>query len=515
MKGNSDALYEATSTAILLAGGSFLSVLVAGLGSLALARILGPEGYGAYSLVLAVPAFLLSFVDLGMSAAMVRYPSRYPERAASYVASGFLAVALAASTATALGALGSEYFSRVLINRPEYSGLVLISMPYLLAYSLLNTIRASLVGIGRRVGAASLEPLYNMLKASLSISLAMVMYTRGAILGVVAASAASSLVGLTMLQSSLTKVEFRPRLRDLRELLRFSAPLYATSLISSLTQVYTTLALSRLFTDFEIGNYRAALNLSTVVSIAIAPFSTAFLRVFSELGAQDFKELFADSVKYVALFSVPLTLFSSAVSYDIVRVVYGRRYTEVDTYFSIVVLTNALTLLGSHVVGSALSAMNKTRCILLSNIIGSAIYVPLLHVLVGGYGLLGAAVSFLALSAVVVSAQLCFLKRSAGVSLDPRFSLKVLFSALVPSLALLPTGRGHEFADSLLLLVAKFAVFLAAYVALLAASRAIGESEIRVLARLSESLGPLSRAVEVVLRCAALLVRLLQRGGDN
>lgn len=516
MKGNSDALYEAASTAILLAGGSFLSVLVAGLGSLVLARILGPEGYGAYSLVLAVPAFLLSFVDLGMSAAMIRYLSRYPEKATSYATSGLFMVILAASTTAALGAFASEFFSRVLINRPEYSDLVLMSMPFLLAYSVLNITRASLVGMGRRIRAASLEPLYNLLRVSLSISLAITMYTRGAILGVVAASIASSLVGIVMLQKSLTKpVEFRFDLRDLRDLLRFSAPLYVTGLIGSFTQVYTTLTLSRFFTDFEIGNYRAALNLSAVVSIAITPFSTAFLRVFSELGAQDFKALFADSIKYVAYFSVPLTLFSSTASYDIARVVYGRRYTEVDKYFSIVVLANALTLLGSHVVGSALSAMNRTKYILLSNIVGSVVYVPLLYILVRSCGLLGAAISYLTLSAVAVLVQLYFLKRSADLSFDPRFSVKVLFSALIPSLALLFMGKGHEFVDSLFLLITKFSAFLVTYVALLAASRAIAENEINRLTGLSKSLGPLSGAVKIVLKYAALLVRLLQKGGSS
>lgn len=512
MKGNSDALYEAASTAILLAGGSFLSVLVAGFGSLVLARILGPEGYGAYSLVLAVPTFLLSLVDLGMSAAMIRYLSKYPEKATSYVASGFFVVALAASFATMLGAFASESFSRILINRPEYSNLVLMSMPYLLAYSLLNITKASLIGIGRRIRAASLEPFYNLLRVSLSISLAISMYTRGAILGFVAAAIASSLVGMAMLLKSLTRVELRFDLKDLCELLRFSAPLYATGLIGSFTHVYTTLTLSRFFTDFEIGNYRAALNLSAVVSIAITPFSTAFLRVFSESGTHDFKELFADSIKYVALFSAPLTLFSSVTSHDIVRVVYGRRYTEVDTYFSVIVLTNALTLLGSHVVGSALSAMNRTKYILLSNIAGSVIYVPLLYILAMSYGLLGVAISHLVLGAVGILVQLYFLKRSSGASFDPRFSAKVLLSALVPSLTLLPMGKGHEFADSLFLLITKFSAFLVIYVTLLTASRAVTENEIRRLAGLSKSLGPLSGAVKIVLKYAALLVRLLQKG---
>ncbi|MEM2006718.1 MAG: oligosaccharide flippase family protein [Sulfolobales archaeon] len=511
MKSDSNALYEAASTAVTLAGGSFLSILIAGLGSLVLARVLGPEGYGAYSLVLAVPAFLVSFVDLGMSAAMVRYIPRYPEKAASYVTLGIVVALSTSSIITVLGALASSTLSKTLINRPEYSDLVFISMPYLLSYSLLNVSRASLVGMGRRVKAALLEPIYNFLRVSLSIALAITFFTKGAVLGIVIASTASSLVGVVLIMRSLSRPKLGFSSKDLLEILRFSVPLYVTGLVGSMTQMYTTLTLSRFFTDFEIGNYRAALNLLSVISIAIAPFSTAFLKVFSELGGQDFKNLFADSIKYVVLFSIPLALFSSATSHDIVRVVYGRRYTEADVYFSMVVLVNTLTLLGSHVVGPALSAMNKTKYILVSNILGSAAYVPLLYALVRICGLHGAAISYLVLSTITTIAQLYFLVEYMDVSLDHRFSARVLVSALIPSLMLLPVIKGREFADSLLLLALKFTAYSAVYVAILAISKTITENDICRLTGLSKTLGPLSEIVNVVLKYATLLLKLLQR----
>ncbi|MEM4831455.1 MAG: oligosaccharide flippase family protein [Sulfolobales archaeon] len=511
MKGNSDALYEATSTAITLAGGSFLSVLIAGLGSLVLARVLGPEGYGAYSLVLAVPAFLASFVDLGVSAAMVKYIPRYPGKAASYVTLGIVVALSTSSLVTIIGMLASSALSKTLINRPEYAYLVLISMPYLMSYSLLNVSRASLIGMGRRVKAALLDPVYNFLRVSLSIALAVAFFTKGAILGVVIASVVTSLIGVALIIRSLKRPKLSLSYNDVFELLQFSIPLYATGLVSSVTQMYTTLTLSRFFTDFEIGNYRAALNLLSVVSIVIAPFSTAFLKVFSVQSAQDFRELFTDSVKYIVLFSTPLALFLSATSHDVVRVVYGRRYTEASVYFSIAVLVNTLTLLGSHVVGPALSAINKTKYILASNILGSLVYVPLLYILVSTYGLHGAVISFLAFNTITTSAQLYFLMKSTNISLDYAFSAKVLVSATIPSLALLPVVRGQEFADSLLLLTSKFVAYVMAYVALLAISRTITESDVYRLLGLSKSLGPLSEMVNMVLKYATFLLRLLQR----
>ena len=510
MKTNDEALYEATSTAILLAGGSFVSVLVAGLGSLVLARLLGPEGYGAYSLVLAVPAFLGAFVELGLPAALLRYASRYPDRATSYVTLGLLVTVAAASVLAVLGALLSEPLSRVLINRPGYSDLVAASMPFLIAYSVFNITRASLIGIGRRLEAVSLEPLYNLARIPLSLVLALLMGVRGAVLGFVSASIISASAGIAILFRRLGGFNVGLGSGELRELALFSAPLYLTTLTASLTNTYTTVVMSRFFTDFEIGNYRASLNLLTVISIAIAPLSTAFLRVFSRMSVEELEGLLPDSIKYVTLFSIPLTLFSALSSHDIVRVVYGRRYEDAASYFSILVLTYMLTSAGSHVLGPALGALGRTKYVLLANLVGSSLYVPLLYLLAGGLGLHGVAASYVALNATTTLVQLYLLGRCLEVRLDPRFSLKVVVSSLLPSALVSLIGRGYGFADSLLYLLVKFSLFVVMFVSLLVLSRAVVDRDIARLYRLVESLGPLSRLLHPILRYVSLLVRLLQ-----
>ncbi|MCX8184456.1 MAG: oligosaccharide flippase family protein [Sulfolobales archaeon] len=512
MRNSDDALHEAASIAVLLAGGSFLSLFVAGIGSLVLARLLGPEGYGTYSLVLAIPAFLMSFVDLGMSASVIRYVAKYPDRAVRYISQSFFVVALAASAITVVGVATSSFLSRVLINRPEYSELVVIALPYLIAYSIFNINRASLMGLGEKVRTALLEPLYNSLRVSLSIALVVTMFVRGAILGVVIASIVSCLISLLILLRSLSKLEFEYSFTELRELLGFSLPLYITGLIGSTTQMYTTLTLSTHFTDFEIGSYRAALNLLAVISLVISPFSTAFLKVFSEAEVRDLEKLLIDSVNYIVLFSIPLTLFSSVTSHDIVRVVYGRRYMVTENYFSIVVLTNMLTLAGSHVLGPALSAVNRTKYILLSNIVGTLIYIPLLYILVRALGLYGVALSQITLSAIITLTQLYFLKKVVKVSLNISYSVKVLASSTAPTILVAYLTRGTDFLDSLTLLIAKFTIFIAIYIALLVVLRAISENDIIKLFSLSRSLGPLSKLVDIALKYAALLVKLLQDG---
>ena len=68
---------EAVHGAIILFGGQTISMIIAGATSIIMARLLGPSLYGAYSLGLVIPGFLLIFTDLGVSPALTRYSAKF------------------------------------------------------------------------------------------------------------------------------------------------------------------------------------------------------------------------------------------------------------------------------------------------------------------------------------------------------------------------------------------------------------------------------------------------------
>jgi O-antigen/teichoic acid export membrane protein len=491
--GVNEALVEATAIAVTLAWSSFASVVIAGVGSLVIARILGPEGYGVYSLVLAVPSFLAAISDLGLPTALVRYPSKYPDRAGSYISSGLVLLTSSASLASLVCFLLREPLARYIINRPEYSELVALTAPFVLSYLLLSALRSSLLGVGRRGRAALVDPLYNTLRVALSVALASVYYVRGAIVGFVAASVIALATSLVLLVTSAEGLGLRVSRELLADMLKFSLPLYATSVLASVLGTYSTIVMSRAFSDSEIGNYRAAANLLSVISVAIAPFSTAFLRVFSE--ARDGVELardFAESVKYVPLFSIPLTVFSSTCSADIVRVVYGRRYAEAPEYFRVLVLTYAL--------------------ILISNVVGALVYLPLLYLLASRVGLVGVAIASVVLSTVTTATQLCLLSRRIPVRFEAVRQTRLLLASVAASVPLVPIATSAtEFLESLAVLLAKFVVYLAVYLLLAVVLGVVGVREVVVLKTLARGLGVFGKFLSPVLWYLDSLIKLLMR----
>ena len=64
-------------------GGFFLflgmtsSTIILALTSILVARLLGPENYGLYSVILIVPSFLIALSDLGVSHALTRFSAHF------------------------------------------------------------------------------------------------------------------------------------------------------------------------------------------------------------------------------------------------------------------------------------------------------------------------------------------------------------------------------------------------------------------------------------------------------
>ncbi|MEM2614760.1 MAG: oligosaccharide flippase family protein, partial [Nitrososphaerota archaeon] len=71
-----DVVDESIKSGLALFTGDALSTVILAIGSILIARFLGPEGYGLYSLSLAIPTIMLSFIALGIDQAVIRFQAR-------------------------------------------------------------------------------------------------------------------------------------------------------------------------------------------------------------------------------------------------------------------------------------------------------------------------------------------------------------------------------------------------------------------------------------------------------
>ena len=72
-----NVLEESARVALLLFRGNVVATVLSALCGILIARLLGPELYGAYSLIYTVVSFLVMFTGLGINATLTRFISCY------------------------------------------------------------------------------------------------------------------------------------------------------------------------------------------------------------------------------------------------------------------------------------------------------------------------------------------------------------------------------------------------------------------------------------------------------
>ena len=60
--------------------GNTISTIILAVGSIAIARLLGSENYGLYSLSLTIPSILVLFTSLGVDQSLIKYVSEYSSK---------------------------------------------------------------------------------------------------------------------------------------------------------------------------------------------------------------------------------------------------------------------------------------------------------------------------------------------------------------------------------------------------------------------------------------------------
>ncbi|MEM2093582.1 MAG: oligosaccharide flippase family protein, partial [Candidatus Bathyarchaeia archaeon] len=135
------AAEEAAGGAFHLFWGGSLATVLSAVCAILVARLLGPEQYGVYSLALIVSGFLMLFTDYGVSQALTRFIALHKSRDEPHRIIPLLRTGLAFNVATCLiiflvGFILAEPLTNLLINRPEMAILVRITMILVLVYPL-------------------------------------------------------------------------------------------------------------------------------------------------------------------------------------------------------------------------------------------------------------------------------------------------------------------------------------------------------------------------------------------
>jgi len=500
---------EASRGALLLFGGQTISAAIGAAASIAVARLLGPELYGVYALCFVVPNLLILATDLGVGPALTRFSAKLKAEGQDALLAGVIRCGLAFRIATtlavlALALIASDELARWLLKRAGLSHLVRLSLLLLFFNSLVSAANAILVGFNDMQGSAKLSILLQSSKAATSVLLVVLGFgVLGALAGQIAGFAIAATAGIAMVFLKhyrglrVARATTYSAFELIRMILGYGVPLYVAGAIGGLLASFQTVVLAWFTTNDVIGNFTAAMRVSSLIGLLVTPISIALFPAFSKLEEVEAKRLFYHAVRYTTMVIVPATVLLIALSPEIVFTLYGEEYTLAPRYLALYAVSFLYAGIGSTVYGIFYQGIGRTDMNLKTALLYALLFVPASIAFTKSFGAEGLILSHLMSSLAAVLYGVVTAIRTYNVALDPKGSILVYLSSglsAIPISALTLWSSLHYIVK----LATGTVMFVLLYLTLVPLLGGINQSDLDRLREVFGKASPLRRLVDVV-----------------
>ena len=495
--------------------GLVISSIIGAVGTIFIARLLGSDLYGLYTIVLTVPILIQIFRDWGVTAAMVRFTAQYrSEGRLDEIRSVFLtgllfevAVGLALSIFSFLFA---DFLAASVFNRPAIAPLIQIVSFSILAGGLISAATAAFTGFERLELNSVMMIFQSIFRTAFIIALVAVgLGTQGATIGFTIGIFLACAIGVGLIYSIYRKLP-KPNLCKyeikayLTTMLTYCLPLSIATLISTLlSQFYAFLLPIHYATDnVPIGNYGVAVNFVVLIAFFVTPIATTMFPAFSRLDPEkdktSLKNVFQFSTKYGALLVVPATVLVMCLSGPAVETLFGDTFAPAALYLSLFAIQYLYVALGNVSLAPLLNGTGQTSYTLKLSVLTGIIGFPLGFTLIMLFGVIGLIAASLACGIPSLLLGLRFIRQKYGISVDWTSSLRILFSAFIAGGLTYFLVLELPFA-SLIKLIVGVAFFLVILLLALLLSRSITRDDISNLQSMIGGLGTLGNIANKLL----------------
>jgi len=451
----STVIEDSARGSFFLATGNVVATVISALSVFIVARLLGPQLYGVYTITLAVPSLLLIFTGFGIDEALTRFSAnlRIKGENQSLARTIRLGVTLRAITGIAMFTVCyvfSDYLAAHVISRPEYGIYVRLASIVILLQAILYSTSAVFVGLDRTEYSAIAANVQAIIKTVLAPLLIIAGFSVvGAITGFTISCLAAGLLSAGLLFIKLYKplksenpenphIHNQPRIH-LKTMLKYGFPLYISTLLYGASTQLRTVVLSFFTLDLDIGNFKAATNFVTLMVALSGSIATALFPAFSKLdrnGSQA-KTFFKITTKYTSMLLVPASVVLIIFSKELVKVVYGEAFLPASLFLALYITVYFLAGLGSLVQGSFFNGLGETKTTLKMNLASFVMFLGLAPLLTQAYNVPGLIIAILVsnLTATIFGAYIA--KSNFGA--EPEYALifriyVAAFASAVPSL---------------------------------------------------------------------------------
>lgn len=397
---------------------SMLGLLVTKLASftisLVLARLLAPADFGVFAVAMALTAFLMHVNDVGVIAAVIQWPGRLEDMAAT-------AAVMAVAFSTAFYAL--IYFTAPafaeLASEPKATGVIRVLAAIIVIDGITAVRSGALMRRFQQDKLTMANAVGFLVQAPVSIVLAQ--NGGGPYSFAVSQLAAAAVTGVLVFRFARVPAEIGFDRVVARRLLRFGIPLAASLGVEAILLNADYVIVGRQLGGVQLGYYLLAFNVATwipgVITGAIRYVSIAgFSRLAEDDDAGSLSRGVQRTLPALVALMLPLTVLVCALAPQIVGTLYDHRWSAAAAPLRFLIVLLAARVITSFAF-DVLTSAGATRSALVLNAGWALVLIPALWVGTRAGGIEGTAVSH-AVVAVVVAVPLALaLLRRSGIGL--------------------------------------------------------------------------------------------------
>jgi len=486
------------------------------------ARLLGPTGYGIYSLALIIPGILQIFIGFGALPAVVRYTAYYTsvgrqEEAKRFTMNVMIFLFVTGTVLTLISFFLAGRLSALILQRPDLGPYVQLTSVAVLGTTILQTATSSAIGWNWMAlsGAASVSQA--LIKLALAPILVVIGFgVTGALSGHLASLFFAGIIGVAILYLRRLKGfgNVSNFVADVKEMNVYGMPVYAGTVIASLATYFVFVLLSRTTSYAVYGYYQAAVNFTTPIIILAAAMISALFPAFASIDGvkADVNSAFRHAYRFVAFLLTPLIIFMIAGASPLVRILYGTAYTSSVPYLQLLAFATLPVAFGYSVHPAFFNGFGRTRLTFLLYLTMSMTLFLIAPLLAETYGLgVDGLIYATFLSNFVAWAVGTYLAyKFLHAALDIQSTVKILLVTAVSYAAvrMLPTTT-----SSALTLAAYVIVFFGIYITLTPLVKAVTMSDLDLVEVTLSEPAFVSKVASPLLRYERLLMGF--RAGDR
>jgi O-antigen/teichoic acid export membrane protein len=522
---------ESARGSFSLIAGTAASTIISAVGTIVIARLLGPSGYGLYTLALVFPTLFTAIADFGLSPAMNRHAAslrseRKYSKLADMIRSGLVFEFAAGAVVFLLVFVLSGQLAAFALQRQDIGQLVALAS-VMIIFQVFSFAYAAFVGLDRMGLSAIMLVLRDATRTVTSPLLILVGFgVGGAIGGWITGYAVASVLGVSLLLSCRQTFRDRPGVvdsekgmsADIQTMVHYGVPLYIGSLLTMALMQYQRIILAFFVSDAEIGNFSAAFSFGALVSIVATPVATALFPAFSKLDLEtrkdDVKRMFKLSVRYVTLLIFPVAIAIATLSKDLTRAVYGASYADAPTYLTLYILTWLLLWggggLGNLLITNFFGGIGRTSEALKVALVQLVVFLPVAPVMASLYRVPGSIVAVILSALVSTIFGLRLAVRKYGMQVDLGGLLGALAASLVSALPILPIVYYSPLPSLANALIGAL-IYLAAYLTVAPVFRAVKRADLQTLIPILGQIRILRPATRLIFAYETRVLNLVER----